>query len=101
MRVRPITIRFYFIAWIALVLLSGLTLGLLFLPLGIFHTPVALLIAGTKAVIVVFIFMHMAEHGDTSRVALLVSLLLLAILVAFTAADVGTRAAGVKPPVSG
>jgi len=101
MRIAPITIRSYVIAWGALVLLSGATLGLSFLPLGAFHLPVALLIATTKATFVVLIFMHMAEQDGSSRVALAVSVLLLAILVALTAADIATRAISVKPPVSG
>ena len=101
MRLTPITIRSYVIAWSALVLLSGLTLALTFLPLGAFHVSVALLIAAVKSTFVVMIFMHMAEQDGSSRVALVVSILLLAILVALTAADIATRAVPVKPPVSG
>lgn len=98
---RPITARSYVIAWIALVVLTGLTLGLSFAPLGVFHVPVALLIAVAKAAVVILIFMHLAEHGGTNRVAIALWLLLLVILIALTAADVATRGIGVRPPISG
>lgn len=98
---RPITIRSYVIAWGALILLSGATLALSFAPLGPLHAPVALLIAAVKATFVIAVFMHLAEHGETNRVALVLWVLLLVILVALTAGDVATRAIGLKPPVSG
>ena len=84
-------IRTYLATWLALLALTAATFGLAFLPLGAFHVPVALLIAGTKGGLIVLFFMHLAEHRGTSRVTVLVWALLLATLVALTAADVATR----------
>lgn len=91
---RPITTRSYIAAWVALVVLSLLTLGLSFAPLGVLHVPVALLIAAIKAAFVIAIFMHMADQAGTNRVALVFWVLLLGILIALTAADVATRGGG-------
>lgn len=98
---RRLTARSYLFTWIALVILSVLTLGLSFAPLGGFHVPVALLIAAAKGALIVAVFMHLAEQRGTSRVILVFWLLLLLILVVITAADVSTRHVTERPPISG
>ncbi|HEX7051822.1 MAG TPA: cytochrome C oxidase subunit IV family protein [Longimicrobiales bacterium] len=93
--------RTYLFTWIALVVLSALTLLLSVAPLGPFHVPVALLIAGTKGVLIVLFFMHLVEQRSVNRVAVIFWLLLLLILISLTAADVATRSLDLRPPVSG
>ena len=85
--VRPLVLT-----WLALMGISTVTLLLSFPPLGRWEMPVALLLAALKASLVVLFFMHLWWQGWPSRIAVLVSVLLLAVLVAFMAADVATRA---------
>jgi cytochrome c oxidase subunit 4 len=78
---------------IALVLLSltGLTVGVAFLPLGPWHTPIALGIAAIKAVLIGLYFMHLRFSPPVSRLAALAGLFWFAILLAGTLDDVVTR----------
>lgn len=101
MNASPITGRTYLRTWVALLALAAATFGLSFLPLGVFHTPVALLIAGVKAALIALFFMHLAEERGSIPVAVGVWVLLLAILIALTAADVATRHTPERPPASG
>jgi len=101
MTTRTLTGRDYLLTWIALLVLSGLTFLLSFLPLGPLHVPIALLIAAGKGALIVLVFMHLAEQPSGNRVILVFWLLLFAILVALTAADVATRHLTERPPVSG
>jgi len=48
----------YYIVCAALLLLVALTAGLAFVNLGPFNGPVAVIIAATKAVLIVLFFMH-------------------------------------------
>jgi caa(3)-type oxidase subunit IV len=67
------------------------------LSIGVFvHVPylapaASLVIAGVKAVLVLWIFMHLAEQPFRTRLAVGVALLLVLLLIALTAADVATR----------
>jgi caa(3)-type oxidase subunit IV len=78
--------------FVALVLLAVASL-----MIGIFvHVPflapsASLAIASVKAVLVLTIFMHMAEHPFRVRLAIGVSVFLVLLLVSLTAADVATR----------
>lgn len=101
MTTRTLTGRDYLLTWIALLVLSGLTFLLSFLPLGPLHVPIALLIAAGKGTLIVLVFIHLAEQPSGNRVILIFWLLLFAILVALTAADVATRHLTERPPVSG
>ncbi len=89
----------YVFTFAALLALTGLTLGLSFVPMGGWNSPVALTIGAVKSVLVVLWFMHMIEHRNSSRVAFAVALTLAACLVAFTMMDVGTRGRE-EPPAS-
>lgn len=93
--------RTYLLTWIALMVLAAATLGLSFLPLGAFHTPVALFIAATKAALIALFFMHLADERGSIPIAVGIWVLLLAVLVTLTAADVLTRGATLRPPASG
>jgi|SRR5690606_39145204 len=97
----PITERTYLRTWIALMALAAATFGLSFLDLGVFHLPVALLIAGAKAALIALFFMHLVHERGSIPVAVGIWFLLLAILIALTASDVLTRGVMLRPPASG
>jgi cytochrome c oxidase subunit 4 len=84
-------VRTYLLVALVLLLLTGLTIGLAFLPLGAWHTPVALGIAATKALLVAWFFMHLRASRRITRLTALAGLFWLSILLAGTLDDVVTR----------
>lgn len=95
-------LRAYFLTWIGLLLLTGLTFGLSFAPLGSFDVAVALAIATLKATLVAVFFMHLYEQRGVTRLVLVVSGVFVALLVSLLVADVVTRGdAGAWPPDQG
>lgn len=86
-----VTVRACVLTFIALVLLTAVTFGLSFLHLGAFEVPVSLGIAAVKAALVLLFFMELIEESVSSRLALASGVVLLAILIAFAAADIMTR----------
>jgi cytochrome c oxidase subunit 4 len=85
------TVRTYILVALVLLALTGLTIGVAFLPLGPWHTPVALGIAATKALLVAWFFMHLRFSPPVNRLAALAGLFWLAIMLAGTLDDVVTR----------
>jgi cytochrome c oxidase subunit 4 len=82
----------YVLVFAALMALTACTVLVWYLPLpGWMHTPAALLIAVTKATLIVLFFMHGLESGKLVWLTLAGSVLMLAILIAFTLADYNTR----------
>ena len=81
----------YVAVFIALMVLTGLTVFASTVDLGIWNTPVALLIAITKAVLVVLFFMHLARARHRTQVVAGAGILWLLILITFTVSDVLTR----------
>ena len=87
--------------FVALLLLTSLTLGLSFAHLGAASVPVALTIALAKSVLVALFFMHLIEHRTSSWLALLVAVLLAGTLIGLAFLDVVTRdRVDVRPPVA-
>ena len=91
--------RNYWIVYAALIGLTLLTvLTAKFLPLpDPWHTLLALLIAGAKAVLVILIFMHVWYSTKLTWVVATASLAWLVILIALTLNDYLTRSWDVKP----
>jgi caa(3)-type oxidase subunit IV len=83
-------------AWIGIVLLGALSLGLRFAHLGGLGFAVALGIAIVQAGLLALFFMDLWYEVATVRLAFGASLALLAILLALVAADVLTRS---DPPL--
>ena len=81
----------YLLVWAALMVLTLTTVGLTYLNLGDWHTPVGLAIAVTKAVLIVLIFMHALEARRLTWIVITAMVLFLALLFAFTWADLYTR----------
>jgi len=83
--------RTYLTVFAVLLVLTGTTIGLAFVPLGIWSTPVALTIAAVKASLIVAVFMHLRYGTATSRLAVLAGMFWLAIMLAGILDDVLTR----------
>jgi cytochrome c oxidase subunit IV len=79
------------IVFLALLILTGLTIGLSFLPLGTWHTPIGLAIAFTKGTLVALFFMDLIDGDRAHALALVAGLFWLALLVGLTLMDFLTR----------
>ena len=95
---RHITGIGYLLTFVALLVLATLSLGLSFLHWTTGDLVVSLVIAGVKALLVLWFFMHLAEQRFTNRLTVLVSVLFVALLVGLAAADVGSRRLFPKAP---
>lgn len=74
--------------WLALLVLTALTVGITRLELGGYKVLGALTIACVKAGLVIAVFMHMKYEGRLLRWLLFLALLTLAIFIGFTFFDV-------------
>src|SRR5438093_10610793 len=77
--------------FLALIVLTGLTVFASTVDLGMWNTPVALLIAVTKAALVVLFFMHVKYSSRLVALAVGGGILWLLTLIAGVAADYLTR----------
>lgn len=86
------------LVWVGIVLLglAALSFLLSFLALGAWETPIALLIAATKALGIGLWFMELRHARVSVRVAILGAISLFVLLVGLTTLDVFTRA---PPPL--
>ena len=92
--------RGYVVTWVALLALAAASLGLSFVPLGVWAFAVAMAIAVVKALLVVLFFMHVIHARTSVRLLLLAATTFIALLVALMVADVRTRDdPGVVPPL--
>jgi cytochrome c oxidase subunit 4 len=81
----------YVAVWIALVVLATATLFLSRAVTGGWGLVLALVIATTKAVLVVAFFMHLASGRPIHRIVFTIAMAFLVLLVIGMLADVGTR----------
>jgi cytochrome c oxidase subunit 4 len=81
----------YFIIFIALMVLTGLTVLVATVDLGVFNAIVALSIAVLKATLVVLYFMHVRYSSRLTWVFVVAGLFWFGILVAFTLSDYLSR----------
>jgi cytochrome c oxidase subunit 4 len=85
-------LRTYFAVWIALLAGTGLTYGAALIDMGRFNSPLALIIATTKALLVALFFMHL--KGASEKLLKLVvasTIFFLILLLALSMFDYGTR----------
>jgi len=85
------SIKSYILIFTALLVLTGVTVAIAYLDLGILNVVVALSIAGVKATLVVLFFMHLKYSHPLSKVFWIAGLLFFAILMVFTMNDYLTR----------
>lgn len=76
------------LVWLALLVLTGLTVWVSRLDLGVNRVWGALFIASCKSGLVIAFFMHMRYEGRLLRWLLFVALVTLAIFIGFTFFDV-------------
>lgn len=88
-------VRHYALAFGALLLLTGATVGAAYVDLGAWADPVALAIATAKAGVVLTVFMHLRRGSSLLTLIALGGLVWLLILIGLTLTDVLTRTGAV------
>ena len=85
------SVKSYILVFLALMVLTAITVGVAFVDLKMFNDVVALTIAVTKAVLVVLIFMHVAHSSRMTKLSIVAGFLWLAILIGLTLTDYLSR----------
>ena len=80
--------RTFILVWLALLVLTGVTVAAAQVNLGALNVWVALGIATVKAALVVAVFMHMQYESPLFKLALIAALAILAIFIGMTFLDV-------------
>ncbi|MGC3967461.1 MAG: cytochrome C oxidase subunit IV family protein [Pirellulales bacterium] len=88
---RPGHTKQYVMIYAALMALLLVTIGVAYLPLGMFNLPVALAIAFVKALLVVLYFMHLADSPRLTWLTVSGTLVWLAIMIIGIVADYWSR----------
>ncbi len=81
----------YYRMFIALLVLTGLTVGIAMIDLGPLNTIVALTIAVSKALIVILVFMHLRYSSRLTWLVFGSGFFWLALLITLTMSDYLTR----------
>lgn len=81
----------YVVAWIVLLVLTGLSFAGSGVAAGTLGVVIALTIAGIKAFVVVYIFMHLREASTASRLIAPITFIFIVLLCLGVLADVGVR----------
>lgn len=85
-------LKTYFAVWITLLIGTGLTYWAALLDLGRFNSPVALVIATTKALLVALFFMHLKGASERLlKMVVISTLFFLMLLLALSMFDYATR----------
>jgi cytochrome c oxidase subunit 4 len=83
--------RIYVGVFLALIFFTLVTTGVAYVDLGRFNTVVALLIAVTKATLVVLFFMHIKYSHGLTKIIVIAGLFWLVLLIAGTMGDYVSR----------
>ena len=84
--------KLYYGIWIALLILTGTTVGVAHIELGPWNVVVALAIATLKAVLVVLFFMHVKYTSEKmTKVIIFSAIFWLFLLLALSLSDYATR----------
>ena len=86
-----VSIKIYLAIFAALMVLTATTEAVAFMDLGPMNTFVALGVAVTKATLVVLFFMHVKYSSKLTWLVVASGFFFLAIMLAFTLADVVSR----------
>jgi cytochrome c oxidase subunit 4 len=81
----------YYVVFVALIVLTVLTVGASFVPMGPWHTAVGLLFGALKAGLVILIFMHLLYSPRLLALVLAAGLFWLGIMIVLTLSDYLTR----------
>ncbi len=85
------SVRLYVAVFVALLILTGLTVIVAYFDLGLLNTPVALAVAVIKASLVVLFFMGVRHNTPLTKVVVVSGFLWLFILFGLTMSDYLTR----------
>jgi cytochrome c oxidase subunit 4 len=96
--VSPVSL--YITIFLALMVLTVVTVGAAFVNLGSFNFPVAMLIAVFKASLVVWYFMHVKYQSHMTKLAIAMGLFFLAILLGETMVDYASKNFTPMPPAT-
>lgn len=87
--------KIYYGIWIALMVLTVVTARVATIDLGPFNTVVALVIASSKALLVILFFMHVKYTSEKlTKMVIVASLFWLLLLLLLSLADYATRPLG-------
>jgi cytochrome c oxidase subunit 4 len=86
-----VPVKVYLAIFFALMILTALTTWVAFIDMGPSNIVIALLIAGTKASLVVLFFMHVRYSKRIIWLTVFSGLLWMVILMGLTLADIFTR----------
>ncbi len=84
----------YVAVGVALLILTGTTVGVSYIDLGVFNAVVALAIAVIKMLLVVLFFMHVKYSPRLTKLTVLAGVFVFIVLVGMTLTDYMTRAWG-------
>ena len=87
----------YFAVFIALLVLTGVTVWTGKHDFGELNIVIAMLIATVKASLVVLFFMHLWDEGPVNRLIFVVSVVFVGVMMAFTFGDLMFRYGGMLP----
>ncbi len=76
---------------VSLLILTCVTVGISYVDMGFYNVPIALLIASTKATIVLLFFMHLKYEGKAIVISFTSTVIFLCIMIGFTFWDVAFR----------
>jgi cytochrome c oxidase subunit 4 len=85
------SITTYVFVFLALIAGTWITYGVAILDLGAWNAPIALIIATTKATLVVLFFMHVKDSSRLTKVTVCAGIFWLCILLTLTMTDFLTR----------
>jgi cytochrome c oxidase subunit 4 len=94
--VSPVSL--YITIFMALMVLTAVTVGAAFVDLGQFNFLVAMIIAGFKATLVIWYFMHVKYASKLTKLTVATGLFFLAILLGLFLVDYGSKAFTALPP---
>ena len=94
--VSPVSL--YLTIFMALMVLTVATVGAAFVDLGQFNFLVAMIIAGFKATLVVWYFMHVKYASKLTKLTVATGLFFLALLLGLFLVDYGSKALTQLPP---
>lgn len=83
--------RTLFYVFLSLLFLTGITVGVSYVDMGVFNVWVSLLIASLKGSLVLLFFMHMKYEGRVLILSFLGTIFFLFIMISFTFWDISFR----------
>lgn len=76
---------------LALLVLTGVTVGVSYMDMGVLNVPIALGIACLKVSFVLLFFMHLKYEGRAISISFISTITFLAVMISFTFFDVAFR----------